>query len=74
MGVKRGLRGLMPEDDRSLLTCLLTRDELAILFEGIKHHRHKQTRSRLQALYRTRRTEAKKSRKNKIFKRCKTRS
>lgn len=50
MGVKRGLRGFEAEDDRSLLTCFLTSDELAILFDGIRRHRIKQTRLRLNTL------------------------
>ena len=50
MGAKRGLRGFEPEDDRTVLTCDLNREELGILFEGIKKHRIKQTRLRLNAL------------------------
>ena len=50
MGAKRGLRGFEPEDDRTVLTYSLTREELGILFDGIKKHRIKQTRLKLNAL------------------------
>lgn len=47
MGVKRGLRGFEPEDDRTVLTCDLNREELGILLDGIKNHRIKKMRLRL---------------------------
>ena len=34
MGAKRGLRGFEPEDDRSILTIDMTREELGILIDA----------------------------------------
>lgn len=49
MEAKRGLRGFTPEDDRTFFTSDLNREELKILFDGIRRHRIKQTRLRLNA-------------------------
>ncbi|MDE5708497.1 MAG: hypothetical protein K2G58_06325 [Alistipes sp.] len=51
MGAKRILRGFEAEDDRTILTNELTREELAILYDGIRNHRIKQTRLLLNALH-----------------------
>lgn len=51
MEAKRILRGFEPEDDRTILTIDLNREELKILYEGIKNHQIKQTRLRLNAFH-----------------------
>ena len=50
MGAKRILQGFGAEDDRTLLTFDLNREELGIILDGIKHHRIKEARLKLNAL------------------------
>lgn len=54
MEKKRGLRGFEPEDDRSILTIDLNREELGILFENIEKYGIKKTRLLLNAYRRQR--------------------
>ncbi|MCM1216573.1 MAG: hypothetical protein NC548_18885 [Lachnospiraceae bacterium] len=62
MEKKYGLRGFEPEDDRSILTIDLNREELGILLDGIKNHRIKQTRLRLNALHQRKLIQKRRSR------------
>lgn len=53
MGAKRGLRGFEPEDDRSILTINLNREELGVLLDCMKKQQSiKKTRLILNALHR----------------------
>lgn len=48
--MKRKFNGFVPEDDRTVSTFELTRAELMILYDGIRRHRIKETRLKLNAL------------------------
>ena len=55
MGAKRGLRGFEPEDDRSILTIDLNREELGILLDALRKQQSiKKTRLILNTLHRKR--------------------
>lgn len=56
------MRNATPQDDRTILTIDLTREELALLFEGVRCHRIKATRALLAAC-KERRRAARRNRK-----------
>ncbi len=58
------MQNAAPQDDRTLLTCFLTRDELALLFEGVRCRRIKATRVQLAACMERRRAAERRTQKN----------